>query len=356
MNKLYTSIRSIILVCFSLPLLFACNNEDNKTLDDTIFVKYKGAEMPAHIHGNGEENVFFIILHGGPGGTGLDYRFGTIESELEKECAVVYFDQRSSGMSQGSFSESDVSVDLMAEDVMALVKVITFKYGEDSKFFLMGHSWGGSLGTATLLKDTNQVYFKGWIEVDGGHNLADLYGESWRYYKHIANEQILAGNSIEYWKDVDKELNKINPEVYNSKDYTYLNTEAYASITTLTTDGVIASGDGVGLPAYFSMIYSYNSITKLINGIQIGKVLEDQEKIWESLNYSDQLKNLTIPTLFIWGKYDLVIPPALGYKGYMEIGSLEKEFLLLNKSGHSPMVDQPDEFINAVIAFVKAYK
>jgi hypothetical protein len=37
----------------------------------------------------------------------------------------------------------------------------------------MGHSWGGTLGPATLLKD--QSDFLGWIDVDGAHNTKDIY-------------------------------------------------------------------------------------------------------------------------------------------------------------------------------------
>ena len=128
----------------SLLLFISCSQDDLDDLNDTLYIRHKGADMPAHIYGNASEKVFMILLHGGPGDSGLAYRFGTMKSRIEKSCAVVYFDQRGSGMSQGRFSENDFNIDVMAEDVMALVKVIQHKYGYDSRFFLMGHSWGGT--------------------------------------------------------------------------------------------------------------------------------------------------------------------------------------------------------------------
>lgn len=48
--------------------------------------------------------------------------------------------------------EEEVSIDVMVEDVLVLVKVLWIRYGNDFKFFLMGVSWGGILGFVILLK------------------------------------------------------------------------------------------------------------------------------------------------------------------------------------------------------------
>ncbi len=108
----------------------------------------------------------------------------------------MYFDQRGSGNSQGSYSRDDISVELMAEDVLTLVEVLKEKYGIDSRFILMGHSWGGTLGTATLLKD--QSNFIGWIDVDGAHNPGGSYDDYKTTFSKIADEQIASGNSNEH--------------------------------------------------------------------------------------------------------------------------------------------------------------
>ena len=149
----------LIIVATMLLILgvISCSKENLNlnNLDETIIVRHKNADMPAYIHGNGSEKVFLIVLHDGPGGNGLKYRVNTIRTEIEKNNAVVYFDQRGSGNSQGNYSDKEVSLDIMAEDVLALAKIIKSKYGNDSKLFLMGHTWGGAMGTAVLLKNQN---------------------------------------------------------------------------------------------------------------------------------------------------------------------------------------------------------
>ena len=109
--------------------LFSCSKENFNlnNLNETIYVRHKNADMPAHIHGNGSEKIFLILLHGGPGGDGLGLRTNTFKTKIEKNNAVVYFDQRGSGNSQGNYSVKDLDIDLMVEDVLALVKVIKYK-------------------------------------------------------------------------------------------------------------------------------------------------------------------------------------------------------------------------------------
>jgi pimeloyl-ACP methyl ester carboxylesterase len=197
MQKIILRKRLIIAFIFLMLFNFSCSKEEinYNNLNETFFVRHKNADMPAHVHGNGSEKVFLIILHGGPGGSGIGYRGNTIRSEIEKNNAVVYFDQRGSGSSQGNYTDEDVSIDIMAEDVLALTKVIRAKFGDDSKLFLMGHSWGGTLGPAVLLK--NQDEFLGWIDVAGYHDPIGTYEEYKMVLTQSANEQIALGNSID---------------------------------------------------------------------------------------------------------------------------------------------------------------
>ena len=101
-------------------------------------------------NGNASDNTFLIVLHSGPGIAGLDYRRGVFMFELEKKYAVVYTDQRGQGMSQGHLNTERIAVSELIKDVEALILVIKEKYGADSSIFLLGHSWGGTLGTACM--------------------------------------------------------------------------------------------------------------------------------------------------------------------------------------------------------------
>ncbi|MGB1295291.1 MAG: alpha/beta fold hydrolase [Flavobacteriales bacterium] len=345
MKNIFRISRLLILLLFGL---MACTKESSNLndLNDTLMVRHKKADMPAYIHGNGSEKVFLIILHGGPGGTGLQYRNSTIKEEIEKNNAVVYFDQRGSGSAQGSYSESDVSVDLMAEDVLALVKVLQTKYGNDSKFFLLGHSWGGTLGPAVLLK--NQDIFSGWIDLDGDHDPKGSYAKNKVALEKMALEQIDQNNSISFWQDVITLVNGVSPN-YNSDDLFKMNRKSHELEKTLMDDKVInKSQAGDYTPPL-------NVLTALWNNNKILNIFINNG-FYENVSFTSELEKIKIPSLVLWGKYDVIVPFVDAQEAYDHLGSTEKELFIFEKSAHSPNDTEPELFAEKVIEFINQYK
>ncbi|MGA9521883.1 MAG: alpha/beta fold hydrolase [Myxococcaceae bacterium] len=68
-------------------------------------------------------------------------------NELEQRYAVVYWDQRGSGTSQGDVDPSTLSMEQFIEDTDRVLETLAMRYSPRS-IFLVGHSWGGSLGSA----------------------------------------------------------------------------------------------------------------------------------------------------------------------------------------------------------------
>ncbi|WP_106795184.1 alpha/beta fold hydrolase [Aquimarina sp. Aq78] len=346
-NVIFEKLRTVLVIATILSVLSCSNDDDLGNLSDTIFVRHKNADMPAYIHGNGTKKVFLIILHGGPGDTGLSYRFGTFKNKIEKEYAVVYFDQRGSGMSQGNYSENGISVDIMAEDVLALVKVMKRKYGNDSRFFLMGHSWGGTLGTATVLKDQNE--FLGWIAVDGLHNPSGMYSEYISTFKKVAAEQIELGNNISFWEGTIDLANNVTTE-YRQDHFFDMNNRAFKAERRLVADNVINKVENDS-----DTFFNYNFITTFWNRGNTISILTNQG-LWENLSYTNRLSEIKIPSLILWGKYDIVVPATFAQEAYDNLGSDIKELIIFERSGHAPMLSEADKFAEELIRFMNQNK
>ncbi len=351
MQKISLSKLTIIAIILLSLGVYSCSKENINinNLNETIFVRHKNADMPAYIRGNASEKVFLITLHGGPGDIGLSFS-GKAFNRIENQYGVVYFDQRGSGNSQGHYSEDNVSIDLMAEDVLALVKVMKHKFGNDSRFFLLGHSWGGTLGTATLLKD--QSDFKGWIGLDGAYSPARLYNQYIETFTSTANMQIALGNSVDFWESVLELVSQVDP-VINFDDDRKLNIKAFKAEKTLHEDGFIDfDDDGTeGISTFFT----YNLLTRAWNTNQIGTIIDNQG-LFQTLDFTSQLPEITIPSLFISGQYDMIVPTASAQTAFEFIGSTSKELLIFDRSGHAPLFSEPDRFATEVLQFMDEHK
>ncbi len=348
LNKLLLKIVFAFIALYSVTSCSSDFELDN--LDETIFVRHKNADMPAYLHGNASEKVFLIVLHGGPGGTGLSFRSKAFDT-IEEQYGVVYFDQRGSGNSQGNYDKDKVSVDIMAEDVLALVKVLKRKFGDDSRFFLTGASWGGTLGTATLLKD--QRDFKGWIGIDGAYNPARLYEQYIETFSTTATNQIALGNSVDFWESVLDFVSKVNP-MNNYDDFQKLNSKAFELEDKLFEDGFIAFDEnGAGNHSTF---YDYNFWIKKWNNNQIDNILVKDQGLFQTADFTSQLPEIRIPSLIISGQYDMVVPVTSAQNYFNNIGSESKELLIFEESGHAPNRSEPDRFATEVLRFMDEHK
>ncbi len=342
----FSMLRTAVILLILLSV-FSCSKEEINLndLNETIYLRHRGADMPAYVHGNASEKVFLIYLHGGPGGFGLGARTNSMITEVEKNNAVVYFDQRGSGNAQGIYSEEEVSIDAMAEDVLALVKVLRTRYGNDSKFFLMGASWGGTLGPATLLK--GQEHFLGWIDVAGAHSPGDLYEEYQVVLPETANAQIALGNSIPHWEGVLELIQDIGPS-YSDEDFSKLNGKAHESEGVLAQDGIINE------PQYLDEDGEEQRF--MIRNNAQTSILLVEKGLFRDVSFTDRLPEITIPSLILWGKYDLVVPTKFAQEAYDHLGSTHKELFIFERTGHSPLQSEPDLFAEKVIAFINEFR
>jgi pimeloyl-ACP methyl ester carboxylesterase len=71
----------------------------------------------------------------------------------------------------------------------------------------------------------------------------------------------------------------------------------------------------------------------------------------EALKLKDQLSLIHQPTLFIWGERDLIFPPQVGETLHQAITG--SKFQMIEKSGHIPMWETPEEVNPAILDFLK---
>tara|TARA_B100000674_G_scaffold104243_1_gene76299 strand:+ start:7008 stop:8039 length:1032 start_codon:yes stop_codon:yes gene_type:complete len=332
----------VLLIC-----LISCRKTDLTKVDEVFWVRTQGVDMPVHVHGNLTNSIILLIVHGGPGGSGLDYRNGKYTVPLENNYAVAYWDQRGQGMSHGKYTDADLTLDNMVSDLDAVVRVLGNRY-KNTRIVVLGHSWGGTLTAKYMVSDKVNSNVVAWIESNGAHDIPKLNRDAVNMFEIVANEQIALGNNIYNWSDVLDWTSSIDINNISESVSVEINTKAFEAENWLTDDGVLKSYESGGneVPLLTGPV---NPLTSYISGLTTNYKLSPEI---EKISLTDQLYKVTIPTLVLWGRYDFVVPPTLGYDTYNNISSTKKEIVIFEKSGHSPMSNEWEPFSDAIISFI----
>lgn len=330
-------------------LLIASCTKDNDANFEHFYFRNGDADLSVEINGNIASKIFFLYLHGGPGAGSAAYNSGYFSVEMEKEYAMVYLDQRGNGASQGSYDKEDLSVAKISEDIFELTRFLKARYGNDISIFLAGHSWGGYTSAHALVNTQIQENIKGWIEMDGVYDFSKNDREAVKLFKQIAQEEIALQNNVDYWQEVLEKVHQIDTLNITAEDGLYLNRtgfdaeskiEAIKNIDSLATLPYLLGAPGLSLASQGSNL--------------LGNLILNKDSAANPL--TDRLHEVTIPCLFLWGKYDFVVPPALGEDAYELVNTSEKKLVIFENSGHSPMSNEPLLFTQEVKEFIELYK
>lgn len=318
-----------------------------------FYVRNSEVDLPVVVEGNTTSKTFIIYVHGGPeGGAITESTDPVFWGALEAQYAVVYYDQRGIGMSNGNFDDSKLTIEQFVDDLDKIISVVYSRYGDDISLFLLGGSWGGYVGTAYITNPTYQSKLKGWIEIGGGHNLALIGNALPAHIKKIAEQQISKGISVEEWQKHIDFVNEYDTTANDFKNWLSL-IQKYSPITDqLTSDGEIHFLDTkVKIPK------SVNLLTILANDYinQPGAKLLGK---YYNTSLTGKLSTVTLPSRFFWGEYDCVSPPVLAYDAYDNIGTSpqHKKVVVFKNADHTIFLTKPTELLNEIFSFINLYK
>ncbi|MFT5724746.1 MAG: pimeloyl-ACP methyl ester carboxylesterase [Bacteroidia bacterium] len=337
MNKILT----ILIIALTV---ISCGDASIKQ-GDVLYLRNKGADMPAYVYGNITSNTFMILLHGGPGGNGLEYRGGQYVEDLEKEIAVVYWDQRGQGNSRGNKHDETLNMDLLLDDLDQLVLLLKHQYGADINLFLYGHSWGGTYGTKYMMSEKRQSQFNGWIESNGAHDIPKLNKEAIKMFIAIGQEEFDKGNHTTDWKEILDFANGVDTLNISDDEGGTINQHGHKAGGLI--DALKTAGDDefkMPLRNPTDMISSSIAGGKTANTLMANGI--------EDIALTDSLYKIKTPTLLLWGKYDFVVPPQLGYDAEALIGTTDKELIIYEFSDHSPMNGEGAVYAADILRFI----
>lgn len=339
---------------FCIALIFLISACKRETLDlnikDHFFLVNDGAVMPVFVNGNTKSKVFLIYLHGGPGSTSLEVYQNESSplTKLQSDYAIVNWEQRCSGSSQGNCS--NLTISQYVEDLEKVITLLKSRYASDITIFLLGHSWGGSLGIKYLTTNNNQNTIKGWIEVGGGHNVPRIVTLEREMVNEVGNRQISQGTNVNEWQANITKANALNLQ----------NVDALFEMNRIAVncERLMQNVDSVNQKIGNSFLsdYFFSPIDIQASNINNNQTFDAIKNELAVLNLSNNITQITIPTLLIWGKYDFRVPPIFAQEELLAYGTAKKELVIFDRSAHFVQWNEPELFYNKVRIFIEQNK
>ena len=344
--------KSSLFVLIALLAFTGCDNADfsDASGEDLFFLQSDNAIMPVRVQGNKASNRFVIFLHGGPGGNIVDARdfLETALGPIEEEVAMVYWDQRCAGSSQGNCNRHELSFDTYLLDLDRLLVLLRDQYGDDLEFYLMTHSFGGWLATVYLSDWDEEHNIKGWMNMDGAFSAPLLFESSQKMIIEVGNRQIAQGNNVEAWQEAIQEIKPLDPSLFD--DQVTINSLGY-EVAQLMVD--VDSVNTIEVDASLATIFtSPGSQLAIVTNNLVTEASPFNSEVF-SLDHSDKLANIDIPIQLLWGKYDFVVPPSSMDEFERLVGSRDVTRVLFERSEHTPMATEPEKFADAVVDFLR---
>jgi len=321
-----------------------------QTEGDWLFVRNDGADLPVWVRGDTSSGVFIVWLAGGPGDPVVIAQ-GAATDALEASYGMVFWDQRGSGSAQGNASPDSFTVEQLVDDVDAIVDVVADIY-EPERLFLLGHSWGGTLGTAYLLEPDHQSKLAGWIDVAGNHDPPLVYPMKIAWLEDYATRRIAAGEDVSHWTEVRDWCASDPPLTVENFDQW----DTYVS----DTDATFHNPD-VGFDIGFDLLFlsGESAFAYLaVNSSYASDHVYDDVEAFQAFSFSSRMGDITLPTALLWGRHDGIVPLPASDAAMEVLGTPPDELhrVVFEDSAHFPFLEEPQAFERAVADFVEVHR
>lgn len=297
-------------------------------------VELNGFKQKIHIKGDPNKPIL-LFIHGGPGVCNR-HMCCVYNQDLLEHFMVVGWDQRGTGGSYWGCDHSKLTIDLMVEDVEALVNYLRNEYHKD-KIFTIGGSWGSLLGSRHAYKHPEHIYaFVGFGQfVDGELNEKISYDFALREAtkandKESVDKLVKLGAPVMgcYKGGYDGML--IQREVMN-KYGGYSKKNQHKSYTGGLAREYLLSGEYVITDTLGVLLG--NRKTLEVMWPEIGAVKMQRDNI-----------EYKVPYFIFDGRLDKNTPADLVQDYFDKIKAPIKELHWFDEAGHNPLIDNPSEF------------
>lgn len=312
-------------------------------VQESFIVTLGGARQYVSVRGADRRNPILLYIHGGPASVELPISW-SFQRPWEDAFTVVEWDQRAAGK---SFTLNDpeamrptLTPDRYRDDAIELIELLRKRYGK-RKIFVLGHSWGSTVGLAVAAKRPDLLY-----AYVGMGQLIDFQKNETQSYA-----QVMAQAKADHNDQAVKELEGIAPYpvpdhldlaktgierkwsiYYGGLGYNRRDSDYYIHIGRLSPEYGLADRKAWDASSDFTM------------GILWPKLA--------TLSFED-VHTMDVPVILFLGRHDTTTPPRIAADWLARLNAPSKRIVWFDRSAHLPMIEEPGHAFEALVHDVR---
>jgi pimeloyl-ACP methyl ester carboxylesterase len=323
--------------------------KSNYSITELIAVPINGVNQWLLIRGVDKQNPVLLFLHGGPGSAHIGI-LRNYQKELEKHFVVVQWDQRGAGLStQQAIDEATYNKEQFVSDGLEVTRYLRERFNKE-RLYLVGHSWGSSLGYILAVRYPENYYaFAGLGQMSrDGEGLA--YAETLKVAREAnhteAIKELMELGAPPYTKvpTTKGTLHKAEPghEALAGMLVRFKWSEAlggdakYIKISHLIIKELLLSSEYTLKDAFSWLTHKSRSINHMY------------EECNQNIDLYKEGTQFNIPVFFLLGCWDLLTVPD-GAVALMEAIHAPKKQIYWFDAGHEIHWERPEEYQRVLI-------
>lgn len=307
------------------------------SISEKTYIDVDGTKIGMLITAKDETKPVLLFLGGGPGIPEylLEYERPT---GIANEFVVCYLEYRGTSISYDkNMSREDMMTERYLSDIVAVTEYLKERFNQD-KVYLMGHSFGTSLGIQVV--HNHPELYHAYIAMA---QITDQKKSEGIAYQFML-EQYKLENNTKMVKKFEKYPILTSEKAYLEYKTALLRDNAMHDLGVGTTRNMDSVITGIFLPSLRCKVYTP---MERINIWRSKAFITSSPIGIESTQFNafDKVPSLEIPVYFFGGIYDYTCCYSLQKEYYETLDAPQKGFYTFDNSAHSPLFEEPQRAI-----------
>ncbi len=298
-------------------------------------VELGGHEQSLMIRGVRDDAPVLLWLAGGPGGSDIG-AMRLSGQRLEEAFVVVTWDQRGTGRSYGALDPAEtLTFEQAVADTLELTAHLRERFGQE-RIYLAGNSWGTLPGVVAVQQ--RPEWFHAYV---GAGQMVNLRATDELFYEDTLVDARERGDAA-----LEATLSELGPPPYDDfLDY-------YAGVfggeqRWNDYDRVPGSAANSEMPGTLR-VAEYDLVAKARTGAATLDTLGVLYAKVEAVDLRALAPRLEVPVYLVQGRHEARGRAELADAWFAQLEAPSKERIVFERSGHRPMFEEPDRFVEVM--------